>query len=319
MNDLPRQRLCEIIQKYGRSLCDDQRRCEGLLRDLCGEYRREVNIIVSALKEQVVSDLLTPQSNIPYDALLSRLTKRLHNDLALTEDAARWAVESWALALGVFAPEPGMEHEERQTLEQVRQKPEILDEFIEQQQGQWNHDEWLILLEKLQKVGFKPIDEAQVGLLLEERRTVWKNRQLELNKQVYTDKHLLTPENPQNTESPTANHIGAETPRSTQPVMTTRSVSTQPTITRPIKADYYRRLQDAQWKAEKPMVWPIVLLIIFLIVFFAIGVGFWLNGGGKGSLGKDIVIADAVGFVLWLIIFRIKRGVEKEEFYKKFR
>ena len=82
----------------------------------------------------------------------------------------------------------------------------------------------------------------------------------------------------------------------------------------------YRKLQDSQWKTEKPMVWPIVLFLIFFMVFFAIGVGVWLHSGAKdGWLEKDILVSEAIGFVLWLIIFRIKRGVEKAEFYKKFR
>ncbi len=29
MNDLPRQKLKEIIIQYGRSLCDEPQRCEG--------------------------------------------------------------------------------------------------------------------------------------------------------------------------------------------------------------------------------------------------------------------------------------------------
>jgi hypothetical protein len=34
---------------------------------------------------------------------LARLTKKLQDNLGLTEEAARWAVESWALALGVIS------------------------------------------------------------------------------------------------------------------------------------------------------------------------------------------------------------------------
>jgi formylglycine-generating enzyme required for sulfatase activity len=103
MNQLPRQKLCEIISKYGRSVCDDPRKCEGLLRDFCGEYKGEINVLVGALKERVAADLLTSQTNVPHEVILARLTKRLIDDLFLAEDAARWAVESWALALGVIS------------------------------------------------------------------------------------------------------------------------------------------------------------------------------------------------------------------------
>jgi len=101
MNDGVRQQLCDLIATYGRSLCDDPRRCEGLLRDFCGESRREIHVLVGALKARVAADLLASQSGVPRAALFARLTKRLQDDLGLAEDAARWAVESWASALGV--------------------------------------------------------------------------------------------------------------------------------------------------------------------------------------------------------------------------
>ncbi len=108
MNDIPRQKLCEIIAQYGHSLGDDPRRTEALLRDFCSEYKREIFVLVSALREQVADDLLASQDSMPYEVLLAQLTRRLQDNLALAEDAARWAVESWALALEVIEqPLPG--------------------------------------------------------------------------------------------------------------------------------------------------------------------------------------------------------------------
>ena len=103
MNDLPRQKLKEIIIQYGRSLCDEPQRCEGLLRDLCGKYQKEIAVLVGALKERVPADLLASQNSTPPVVFLARLTKKLQDNLGLTEEAARWAVESWALALGVIS------------------------------------------------------------------------------------------------------------------------------------------------------------------------------------------------------------------------
>jgi hypothetical protein len=102
MNNIPRQQLYQLIATYGPSLCDDPRRCEALLKDLCAPYRPEVSVLVGALKEKVAAELLASQKNMPQTVLLARLTKRIRENLALTEDAARWAVESWALALGVI-------------------------------------------------------------------------------------------------------------------------------------------------------------------------------------------------------------------------
>ena len=103
MNYLPRQQLYKLVATYGRSLCDDPRRCEALLKDTCGQYRPEIAVLVGALREGVAADLLASQNSVPQTVLLARLTKRLHDNQALTEDAAKWGVESWALALGVIS------------------------------------------------------------------------------------------------------------------------------------------------------------------------------------------------------------------------
>lgn len=102
MNDLPRQKLRELIIQYGRSLCDDPRRCEALLKDYCGQYKREIFVLVSALKNRVADDLLKTSASVPQPILLARLNRQLEEELAMTAEAAHWAVESWALALGAI-------------------------------------------------------------------------------------------------------------------------------------------------------------------------------------------------------------------------
>ncbi len=41
MNDFPRQKLCEIITQYGQDVSDNPQRCEGLLKDFCGQYSKK--------------------------------------------------------------------------------------------------------------------------------------------------------------------------------------------------------------------------------------------------------------------------------------
>lgn len=101
MNDEPRGKLAELVRRYGRGLCDDPRKAEALLRDVCGEHRREISVLVAALRERVAADLLGSTDGAPKPLLLGRLAKRLEDNLGLAAEAARWAVESWALALGV--------------------------------------------------------------------------------------------------------------------------------------------------------------------------------------------------------------------------
>lgn len=93
--------LRRITAKYGNEICGDAKRCEGLLKDLCGAYRREINVLVNAIEERVPLDLLAGARSLPRELLLTRLENRLEEQLGMTAEAARWAVESWALALGL--------------------------------------------------------------------------------------------------------------------------------------------------------------------------------------------------------------------------
>ena len=101
MNNVPRQALRRMVAKHGKDVCADARRCENLLKDSCGSYRREINVLVAAVEDRVPLDLLAAGSSMPLELLITRLEKRLEEQTAMTRDAARWAVESWALALNV--------------------------------------------------------------------------------------------------------------------------------------------------------------------------------------------------------------------------
>ncbi|MFZ4792283.1 MAG: formylglycine-generating enzyme family protein [Candidatus Competibacteraceae bacterium] len=99
MNNEPREKLRELIVEYGRSLCDDPRRCEALLKDYCGQYKREIFVLITAQKNRVADDLIKAPIGVPQVMILARLVKRLEDELAMTAEAAQWAVESWVLAL----------------------------------------------------------------------------------------------------------------------------------------------------------------------------------------------------------------------------
>jgi Right handed beta helix region/Pectinesterase len=101
MNNVVRQKLVEILARHGQEIIYAPRRCEGLLRDYVPAQRREISVLVNALEERVPVDLLaTSSSAVPRSVLFTRLAKRLHDDVAMEESAARWAVGTWALALG---------------------------------------------------------------------------------------------------------------------------------------------------------------------------------------------------------------------------
>ena len=104
MNDAPRQKLREIIQRHGRDVIENPRRLENLLRDYCGEFRREISVLTMALEEHAVADLLdAPASALPHKVVRARLAQRLCDNLALSDAAAHWSIESWAWALGLIS------------------------------------------------------------------------------------------------------------------------------------------------------------------------------------------------------------------------
>ncbi len=99
-NDLVAKKLSEIIKQYGIELIDNPTRCTGLLKDFCGEHKREINLLVSALKERVPHELLSANSAMPKEVVVARLAKGLHDEHGYAEEFARWAVISWVGALG---------------------------------------------------------------------------------------------------------------------------------------------------------------------------------------------------------------------------
>ena len=105
MNDEPRQKLREIVERHGHSVVHGARRCEGLLRDYAAGHRREVSVLLSALEEHVPQDLLAAGAGTPREVLLKRLARRLSDYRALSERAAAWSVNSWAFALGLISDE----------------------------------------------------------------------------------------------------------------------------------------------------------------------------------------------------------------------
>jgi hypothetical protein len=90
--------LVDLAARYGPALLRDPQRCEAMLRDICPGRKREIFLIVSALREHVAADLLTASETVPQDVVLAHGTRKLRDNLGLSEESARWAVESWVPA-----------------------------------------------------------------------------------------------------------------------------------------------------------------------------------------------------------------------------
>jgi hypothetical protein len=101
MKDLPRTILKDLVRRYGESIAQDPFRCEALLRDTCGACGREIFVLVSAVRQHVPLDLKLPRHNLPLSLMKGFMIKRLQDELGLSDEAARWAVETWAEALNL--------------------------------------------------------------------------------------------------------------------------------------------------------------------------------------------------------------------------
>jgi parallel beta-helix repeat protein len=104
LNDVPRQKLIELIEKYGPGLAFEPKKVSGLLFDLCGEYRKEIRTLVYACEEHVPDSLVKLDSTGAYkEILIAQITKLFVDNSPLSEEAASWAVETWALALRIVS------------------------------------------------------------------------------------------------------------------------------------------------------------------------------------------------------------------------
>lgn len=100
--EVPREKLKELLEKNGDGLFQDRDRCEGLLKDYCGGYRREISAIVGALEERIPVELKSSwQTAMTPEAMRARLVQRLEENRGLAPEIANYAVETWSYALGV--------------------------------------------------------------------------------------------------------------------------------------------------------------------------------------------------------------------------
>jgi hypothetical protein len=105
LNEQPRKVLEMIVARYGVSICEEPKRFEKMLRDLCPEHKLEVGLLLIALKENVVEDLLHPPQNVSTELILKSLSYRLQKNCGTAAYFADWAIKSWMKALQAFLPQ----------------------------------------------------------------------------------------------------------------------------------------------------------------------------------------------------------------------
>jgi hypothetical protein len=101
MDEAAAQVLRDIVTRKGRSVLDDVDRCYALLQDYSPSTSRENSALLEALKANIPRRFLVLPSGSLSEATIANFAENLAEDTVLSAEAARWAVLSWANALGL--------------------------------------------------------------------------------------------------------------------------------------------------------------------------------------------------------------------------
>lgn len=102
MPDAVREQLGQLIAEHGRSLCSTPRVISMMLRQQSPDEADAIHDLELALSHHCVSPMLT---SLPELADAKALTTKLIDATGISEDRARWAIESWVAALSRERPE----------------------------------------------------------------------------------------------------------------------------------------------------------------------------------------------------------------------
>lgn len=95
----------KLLTQYGTDLLNDRKRLEGLLLDRIPGKRKETGLLMMAARENIADELAALSERMIELPVYNRLVNRLCQDVGLDESNARWAVETWAEALGKELPD----------------------------------------------------------------------------------------------------------------------------------------------------------------------------------------------------------------------
>ncbi len=107
MRNEARKILAEVVKEHGTAIRTDRKRCESLLWERHGDYRREIMALVLVLQEGIVDELISMSETKPKLVLLERLADKATEQTPIDRKCAIWAAASWATALGIMGePKP---------------------------------------------------------------------------------------------------------------------------------------------------------------------------------------------------------------------
>jgi len=114
----------------------DPKRFGALIGDYYrGAYRKEMTVLIDSLREGIPEILLKGSENTPYSIQAPNLARRLVLNWGFNDDLAAWAVDTWALGLGLIK-DSDMNRSVPSALNQVDEK-QIFFEYIAQEYGEF--------------------------------------------------------------------------------------------------------------------------------------------------------------------------------------
>jgi hypothetical protein len=100
MNDLIRNQLRDLIAHQGQALCLSPERCKAALSEICGQNPAEQYVLSSIVDLGLVPEILNLKREADWLQTEHAMILRLQEERALQPEAARWGLQTWALALG---------------------------------------------------------------------------------------------------------------------------------------------------------------------------------------------------------------------------
>jgi hypothetical protein len=92
--------LCTIINMHGRSILDEPDKVAALLNELSlGDYERERNALLFALKDNVPRKLSKPQKELTGISSSSHLKKQMKEKHGMPDELADWVINTRVKAL----------------------------------------------------------------------------------------------------------------------------------------------------------------------------------------------------------------------------
>lgn len=94
--------LRTLVARQCFPLWDSFETYERALGAQCPDRSREIALIVLALQNGIVSEMFRLRNRLILSILLPKLIRWLERQSDLTQHEAKWAVDSWAIALGLL-------------------------------------------------------------------------------------------------------------------------------------------------------------------------------------------------------------------------